>query len=185
MTAQFQIINKILQTKDFSIVTFNGLDASYFPNYENEFEFIKNHYDTYGKVPDRLTFADKFNDFDLVDVAEPDSFLLTELFEEYDKNKIATAFNKIKKIFIKDDGSVDEAKVVLEDLLKGGPANKAMTYVDLLTDKARYEKYLARATGQTRPYYKTGLRELDIDLGGIDPENENMIIAARTGIGKS
>ena len=36
MTSQFQIINKILQTKDYSFITLNNLTVDYFFNYKAE-----------------------------------------------------------------------------------------------------------------------------------------------------
>ena len=56
MTSQFQVLNKILQTKDYSFITLNNLTAEHFFNYKAEYEFIKTHYETYHIVPDRLTF---------------------------------------------------------------------------------------------------------------------------------
>ena len=49
MTSQLQVINKILQTGDFSLVTLNNLTEDYFFNYRAEFNYLKTHYETYGK----------------------------------------------------------------------------------------------------------------------------------------
>ena len=43
MTTQLQILNKILATHDYSIVTSNNLTSDHFNNYESEFKFIKTH----------------------------------------------------------------------------------------------------------------------------------------------
>ena len=48
MTAQFQIINKILQNSDYSIIELNNLTDRLFFNYKAEFNFIVNHYKKYG-----------------------------------------------------------------------------------------------------------------------------------------
>ena len=55
MITQLQVLNKILKSKDFSIVTLNNLDENYFFNYKNEFNYMKNHGDVNGTVPDTLT----------------------------------------------------------------------------------------------------------------------------------
>ena len=44
MTSQLQVLNKILQTKDYSFILLNSLDERYFYNYKAEFKFIKKHY---------------------------------------------------------------------------------------------------------------------------------------------
>ena len=78
MVSQLQIINKILQTKDMSLVLLNNLNEDHFFSYPAEFKFLKNHYDLYRTVPDRITFVNAFNDFDIVDVAEPDTYLIEQ-----------------------------------------------------------------------------------------------------------
>ena len=80
MTSQFQIINKILQTKDYSLVSMNNLTEDHFFQYRAEFNFIKNHYEKFRVVPDRLTFLNTFPDFDITDVTEPDAYLLEQQF---------------------------------------------------------------------------------------------------------
>ena len=39
MTSQLQVINKILQTKDFSLVELNNLTEDFFFNYKTEFNY--------------------------------------------------------------------------------------------------------------------------------------------------
>ena len=59
-----QILNKIIQTKKIDIVKTNSLEAKYFIGYEDEFNFIMDHYKLYGNVPDDITFLEKFNNFE-------------------------------------------------------------------------------------------------------------------------
>jgi replicative DNA helicase len=61
----------------------------------------------------------------------------------------------------------------------------AMTCVDLIHDRSRYDHYLDRLHNKTNHYISTGFKELDDMIGGIDRLEENMVIAARTGVGKS
>ena len=82
MTSQFQIINKILQTKDYSLISMNNLTEDHFFQYRAEFNFIKNHYEKFRVVPDRLTFLNTFSDFDVTDVTEPDAYLLEQLIKD-------------------------------------------------------------------------------------------------------
>ena len=55
----------------------------------------------------------------------------------------------------------------------------------MLTDTSRYDRYLERVANHDKYYIRTGFPELDNIIGGLDRENENMVIAARTGIGKT
>ena len=98
MTSQFQILNKILQNKDYSFITLNNLTVEYFFNYQNEFNFIKTHYDLYHTVPDRLTFLASFPEFVIQDVSEPDNYLIEQLYNDYNQSYLASRFNGIKKL---------------------------------------------------------------------------------------
>ena len=80
MIAQFQIINKVLQNKDYSFITLNNLTAEHFYGYKAEYEFIKAHYNNYHTVPDRLTFLQHFPEFVVQDVNEPDNYLIEQLY---------------------------------------------------------------------------------------------------------
>ena len=78
-----QILNKVIQTGDIQLITKNALTEEYFVGYEPEFNFIIDHFNKYGKVPDKATFLDKFNDFNLIEVTETDKYLLDTLYEEH------------------------------------------------------------------------------------------------------
>lgn len=184
MLSQVQLISKLLKTGDYSVISSNNLTADYFFNYKAEFTFIQNHYDTYRVVPDTLTFLDKFPTFDYVDVREPESYLLTKLFDDYKASYMATQFNKMKALL--EDGKIDQATEVFTRAAEGIHKQGAVvSYIDLIHDTSRFDRYLELASNRTDYYITTGFRELDTLIGGIDRENENFVIAARTGIGKT
>ncbi len=183
MTSQFQIINKILQTKDYSLISMNNLTEDHFFQYRAEFNFIKNHYDKFRVVPDRLTFLNTFSDFDVTDVSEPDAYLLEQLMKDYNTSYMATGFNKIKKLI--ESGHIDEAADYFSKMPEGLQQGATMTCTSLFKDTSRYDRYMDRLQNKNNYYLSTGFRELDNMIGGIDLQNENMVIAARTGVGKS
>ena len=183
MLAQFQIINKILQTKDFSIVLLNNLSAKYFYDYKDEFNYIKNHYDKFTTVPDKLSFAQVFPDFQYEDIKEPDNFLVEQLIRDYNGSYLTEQFNDLRKLL--QDDKIEEAVEAVKQMNDGLTLGGTMTCIDILSDTSRYDRYLERVNNYGKYYIKTGFPELDEILGGIDRENENMVIAARTGIGKS
>ncbi len=183
MVAQAQILNKILNTKDFSIITENGITADYFPDYKAEFNYIKNHYDTYNVVPDLLTFLNIYPNFATTEVREPDSYLVNELVRDYNVGKGAAAFNLYKDLV--ESGRPEEALRVLKESVENIQVSNTFTCTNLLTDKSRYDHYLEKTEDPKKYYFSTGFKELDDLIGGIDKENENMVIVARTGIGKS
>ena len=183
MTSQFQIINKILQTKDYSLITLNNLTAEHFFNYKAEYEFIRTHYDTYHTVPDRLTFLNSFPDFVIQDVNEPDNYLIEQLYNDYNQSYLASRFNGIKKLLEADD-TAGATKFFLESVEKLH-IGSALQCTDIISDTSRYERYLDMIANQSKYFISTGFTELDKIITGIDRRNENMVIAARTGVGKS
>ena len=102
MTSQLQVLNKVLQTKDFSLIELNNLTEDFFFNYKAEFNYIKNHYEKYQSVPDKLTFINIFPEFDIIEVTEPDNYLIEQLYKDYNSSFIASRFNQIKKLIEED-----------------------------------------------------------------------------------
>jgi hypothetical protein len=183
MTSQFQIINKILQNKDYSFITLNNLTVDFFFNYKSEYEFIKAHYETYQTVPDRLTFLNSFPDFIIQDVNEPDKYLIEQLYNDYNQSYLAARFNGMKKFLETDD--VAGAIKYFQDSYENLHTGSALSCTDLISDTSRYERYLDMVANKSKYFISTGFPELDKILTGIDRRNENMVIAARPGIGKS
>ena len=183
MTSQLQVLNKVLQTKDFSLIELNNLTEDFFFNYKAEFNYIKNHYEKYQSVPDKLTFISIFPEFDIIEVTEPDNYLIEQLYKDYNSSFIASRFNQIKKLIEED--KTDEAVAYLVNSVDNLHQGSAIQSHDLLTDTSRYDRYLERVANHDKYYIRTGFPELDNIIGGLDRENENMVIAARTGIGKT
>ena len=183
MTSQLQVLNKVLQTKDFSLIELNNLTEDFFFNYRAEFNYIKNHYEKYQSVPDKLTFISIFPEFDIIEVAEPDNYLIEQLYKDYNSSFIASRFNQIKKLIEED--KTDEAVAYLVNSVDNLHQGSAIQSHDLLSDTSRYDRYLERVANHDKYYIRTGFPELDNIIGGLDRENENMVIAARTGIGKT
>lgn len=183
MTSQLQVLNKVLQTKDFSLIELNNLTEDFFFNYKAEFNYIKNHYEKYQSVPDKLTFINIFPEFDIIEVTEPDNYLIEQLYKDYNSSFIASRFNQIKKLIEED--KTDEAVAYLVKSVDNLHQGSAIQSHDLLNDTSRYDRYLERVANHDKYYIRTGFPELDNIIGGLDRENENMVIAARTGIGKT
>lgn len=183
MTSQFQIINKILQNKDYSFITLNNLTVDYFFNYVAEFEFIKAHYEAYQTVPDRLTFLNNFPDFIIQDVNEPDKYLIEQLYNDYNQSYLATSFNSVKKLL--EAGDTPRAMKLYREAVENLHIGSALTCTDLISDTSRYDHFLDMVANQSKYYISTGFPEVDVHLTGIDRRNENLVIAARPGVGKS
>lgn len=183
MISQLQILSKILNTKDFSIVSSNNLTEEYFDSYKNEFNFIKNHVYVNGNVPDKLTFLATFPEFNIQDVTEPDSYILEQLFNDYNTAFLAKRFNNIKKLLEsnKSNEAIEYFLKSADNLRRGG----AVSCVDLTKNTERYTHYREMQANIDKYFISTGFKELDKAIYGIDMLNENMVIVARTGQGKT
>ena len=87
---QLQVLNKILKDKDSSMIVLNNLTEDYFSEYSDEFNFIKNHLDRYGYVPDLESFLNRFSDFEVINVEEKHSYLMSELVSDKNTRNLAS-----------------------------------------------------------------------------------------------
>jgi replicative DNA helicase len=181
---QLQTLNYLIKTQDASLITLNGLDKSFFSSYPNEFNFIKSHLDTYGKVPDVYTVASKFPNFDIIEVNESPKYLLTELYNDKNTRNLASVFGDVKQLLMA--GKVDEA---MQRYLKASETMSTeavhLEAVNILKDTKRYDSYLERSEDFKKFYVSTGFKELDDVIGGWDRREELATIIARPNVGKS
>lgn len=165
------------------MIVLNNLSDDYFSEYKDEFNFIKNHLERYGNVPDYETFVSRFNDFEVINVEEKNSFLISELVNDKNTRNLASVFNKIRTQLM--DGNSDEAMKLFKDASENLTTGVALQCVDILKDTSRYDSYIEKTKDFDKYYVKTGFPELDKIIGGWDREEELATIVARTNFGKS
>ena len=100
---QNQFINKILASKDPTLITLNNLTDEFFSDYKDEFNYIKNHLQRYGNIPDEATFLNIFPDFDIIPVNESNKyfgiFTDTTCYGQFDYHERLSHIEKsVKKI---------------------------------------------------------------------------------------
>lgn len=180
---QLQYLNYILDTKDSSSITLNNLNDEFFSDYKDEFNFIKNHLEAYGNIPDKETFVSVFPSFEVIKVNETEEYLRKALYDDYNTRQMASAFNKVRSLLM--GGEVEEAKKVYNESLEKLSSGVSMHCVDIIKDTTRYNDYVERTQDFDRYYIKTGFPELDNVIGGFDRDEELATIVARTNYGKS
>jgi len=180
---QFQILNKILSDKSFDLVIINGLTEDHFSNYKDEFNFIKNHYEVYKNVPDKITFVDKFDYWDIIECTESDQYLLQTLQEDIQFKVGADIINNVVPILEKD------ANEGTEYLIKRLPElniNLSIGGVDLTKSaEIRYNAYLDNKNFTQDKLIKTGFPEMDEILYGWLPGEDLITVLGRINEGKS
>lgn len=180
---QLQVLNKILGSGDTSLLLLNNLNSDFFSDYSKEFKFIKSHIDSYGNCPDLATFVNKFPDFDVIEVKESSKYLIDELYNDYNKRKLASVFNKVRDYI--NSGRIDEAMSLYTSASSDILQSTHLECVDIFHDTSRYDSYVDRCSDYNKYYVKTGFPELDALIGGWDKLEELATIAARPGVGKS
>lgn len=183
MLVTTQVINKILQTKDFNIIKRNCLDESYFKGFTDEYKFIENHVNLYGNVPDLQTFIGKFTDFALFEVNETESYLIDKLYEEYGYQRFAEML-PILNTKVQEDSRI--AYNFLQSELPKLKPPAICNGIDIIKEsKERYDLYANRSNAPESATIKTGLKELDDIFGGWEYGDELVTLVARTNQGKS
>lgn len=180
---ELQILSKVLNTKQMSFLELNNITDDYFITYPEEYDFIKEHYNKYGNVPDVETFLDKFNNFEILDVKESDEFLISTFKEEYQFSKLVPVVQRVADLLQTDSVSAVEYLQTAMNDFKPVDFNVGM---DIITDaNIRYEEWQERKENPEKYMLETGFFELDEVIGGYQCGEELVVIFARTGQGKT
>lgn len=177
-----QVINKVLQSQSVDLITNNELSVDYFIGYENEYEFIINHYKEYGNVPNKTTFLATFNEWDFIEVTETDRYLVDTIREEYLYYKTVPVIQKSAEL-LKSNAN-DAVSFLLEEVKNLTPSFSVQGTDIIKHAPKRYETY-ANKTQTVDWFIPTGFSELDDIIHGWSKGEELAVIFARTGQGKS
>lgn len=180
---QLQVLNKIIQDSDPSLILLNNLNETFFSDYPEEFKYVLDHYNQYGVIPDKETFISKFNDFDFIQVNEPDAYLINELYNDRNRRELAVVFNKMRTLLMNND--INEATKLFKETSEKMSESVHLDSVDIFKDTSRFQDYVERSQDFGKFYISTGFKELDEVIGGWDREDELATIVARTNQGKS
>lgn len=183
MVAALQIISKVLLTQDISIIENYQLTEEYFTGWEDEYNFIIDHYKKYGTVPDKVTFLDSFNDLDIVEVEESDQYLVDTIREENLYYKSVPVVQNIAKLLKTD---ANKAVEYMYEAIQELQPQYNVSYTDIsktVTD--RYNQHLDRKNNKDKYFLTTGFKELDDIIYGLQRGEEFLVILARINEGKS
>lgn len=184
-----QILSKCIAVGNIDIIEDNQLTVDYFQDYEEEYDFIVNHYKEFGNVPDRETFLSHFVDangnptIELVEVTESDRYLVKTIQEEYLYSKSVPIVQHIAALLKTDANAAAEYMINATKQLQ---PNYDLGGIDIIADaRQRYDEYIDRKEHQEDWFFTTGFPELDDLIHGIKRVEELFVIFARTNQGKS
>lgn len=183
MVVQIQILSKIINTNDYSIIENNLLTEDYFDGFNDEYKFIKQHVEQYGNVPDKVTFLATFPTFEFTDVKESDRYLVDTIREEKLFSKLVPVIQKSAELSNTDS---NEAVKYLLNAVKELQPNYNLGGTDIIANaQERYDEYLNRKNNQDASFFTCGFEELDDVTHGIQRGEELYVLFARTNQGKS
>ena len=178
-----QILSKVINTKSNKIIEDNLLTKEYFVGYVNEYNFIQNHINTYGNVPDVETFLSQFPEFELADVSESDEYLVDKIREEYLYSQSSVVIEKYAELLQTDSNAANE---YMAQQLKVLQPNYQIGGTDIVAQaRERYDKYQDIKNNPENWFFESGFQELDDTIQGVKREEELLVIVARTNQGKS
>ena len=178
-----QILCKCISTGNIDIIEDNQLTEEYFNGYEEERNFIVNHYKQYGNTPDTATFLSKFPDDDIVEVTESDRYLVDTIREEYLYFKSVPVVQEIADLLKTDANAAVEYML---HAIKELEPNYNLGGIDIVSEAhERYKEFIERKEHQDEWFFTTGFPELDDAIHGIQRKEEFFVIFARTNQGKS
>lgn len=180
---QLQALNQLISSRDYSWLTVNQIDETYFSDYAEEYAFIREHIRKFNKTPDPITFGAKFPDFDFIEVRESEKYIVDELYRDKNKRSLAKTFNKVRELI--NDGKTDEAVTLYTNAAANISTATHVEAINLIDDKSRYDKYIERTQDHGKYHITTGFQELDEAIGGWDRLEELATIVARPGVAKS
>lgn len=180
---ELQILSKVLKDKSLSLLTLNNITDDYFATYQSEYEFIRDHVQNYGNVPDKETFLAKFPDFTIVEVAETDKYLIDTFNEEYLYAKAVPVVSKIAELM---QTNSNDAVEYLNSQLDNLRVCSAVMGTDIISQaRKRYDEWQEMRDNPDKFQIATGFDKLDDIIGGWRRGEELVVIFARTGVGKS
>lgn len=185
MIATEQIISKILYAKDIELLESIRSRVDDFLGFENEVNFILEHYDKYKSIPDVSTYLNKFKQENIEEVTEPNEYLIQALNDTVLFNRAVDVFQESSQKLQEGDsnGAVELLKQALEtDLQPSYSFNDVGIVADV---DNRINQYEYANQNPTSAFIPTGFDEIDADIYGLQKGEELVVLYARTNHGKS
>lgn len=179
---ELQILNRLLQEGNDSLLIRNGIDSSFFHRFKPEYEFITGHYRKFKKMPDTQTILAR-NDLamEFFVVNDSEEYLVSALKEDKLFNETVQVINHLSDLMVENSiEAVDYLKSVLPKLAH----QTSIAGINIIHDKTRLESVVKKTTNSDL-IIKTGLKELDDVVYGWFPGEELVTVVARTGQGKT
>ena len=176
------MICRILTSEDpVEVDTLCGYDDSYYDTFKKHIQFILNHREEYGNVPDVFTFQAEFPQINLIKVNESIEYLQREISKNKQLILFRQTFNKMKDL---GSGDVVLAWQYLQNQCDLAAQLDETHPLDLVKNAHERAEQIIEFNKQAR--IPTGFPEIDkLMYGGLSTVEELLLVVARTNTGKS
>ena len=135
-----QLLNKVIQVSSINLIQQNDLTIDFFPEYENEYNFILKHYEEYGNVPDKETFLNAFPNFEFITVTESDKYLIDTIYEEHTYSQMVEIIQTSAELM---KTNSNDAVEYLKAKMSNINISLNRTYVDIISQSnLRYDEFI-------------------------------------------
>ena len=179
---EYQLINKLLSDKDYSIVEDNQITEEYLPRVKNEFNFIKDFYEKYNSIPDKEKFLEKFPNFEFFIVTQTPKSIIDDLREQALFYRAVNVINTASRLYEKDS---NEASRYLLSQIDNLQPQEDFSCTDIVHDRSRLEEWKKRQQDPNGSFIEIPFKELNEDLLGFQRGEELFFWIAKSNIGKS
>ena len=181
---QLQAINNILNNNNLEKYLNSNIEAKHLIGYEEEFQYIVDHYNQYNKVPDLATYLSKFPETDMIEVLEPTEYIINNLKEDYLYEQGVKLFTEAAKMLEQNSyEGLRHIALQAEQLLTNTEDEEGININNMAEQKT--QEIRNKMNHQGLIGISSGLPELDEITGGWLPGEELVTIVGRVNQGKS
>ena len=180
--AENQLLNIVLETKDYSPLADNNVTDEYFVANREEYWFITSFYEKYGCIPDKESFTSQFPKYEYFKVSQSIKSIVDTLREEMLFRRAVTLLNESSGIFEKD--SRKGAEFLLENMDKLRIEDD-FDAVDIIHNTSRYDEWEEKKKNPEKSFIPLPFPEMKDTLFGFAKGEELFIWLAKSGVGKS
>ncbi|HDR4439435.1 TPA: DNA helicase [Bacillus cereus] len=187
---ELQLLNHILESKDWSSIDQNGLDEEHFPIHKNIFNYIKNFKKLQKQLPTIETVMNTFEEFEMVEL-EKTEFVVDALKEDWLHRKFKPFLQKAANLVAekKTVEAILDIKLNATNMLKlANIDNKGYSYTGMAdTRKSKYLSIHGRDENEILGA-TTGFKTLDLVTNGLvsdGQETDYFLVFAPSNMGKT
>jgi replicative DNA helicase len=185
---EVQVISHIMNsTKGDTFIQQYQVQADYFHTYDEEATYIIKHLGKHKKIPDMISFLQKFDDFEIIPVSETESYLISELLSNHSYHIMMEEMQRIAPLVADNpEHAFQELKNLVIDLeaISFNKFNSTSIFDEEFIEVAKTE-YNKRKELKGLSGISTGIDELDSSLYGWQDIEELVLILGRPNEGKS